>query len=70
MRFCVIGLLDFYQQYISKNLPISCRFYPSCSEYAKQAILKYGTALGMAKAIWRLVKCHPFSGTQGFCPLK
>ena len=38
-----------------------CRFYPSCSEYAYQAILKYGLWRGGFKALWRLFRCHPFS---------
>ncbi|MFH1338508.1 MAG: membrane protein insertion efficiency factor YidD [Candidatus Omnitrophota bacterium] len=65
----IINLINLYQIYISSSLPNSCRFYPSCSEYAKQAFLKYGLVIGMVIALGRLIKCHPFSGSQGFNPL-
>ncbi|MGD9014433.1 MAG: membrane protein insertion efficiency factor YidD [Candidatus Omnitrophota bacterium] len=66
----IIGLINFYQQYINRYLPCSCRFYPSCSEYAKQAVLKYGLTRGALIAWQRLCKCHPFSDKQGFDPIK
>jgi putative membrane protein insertion efficiency factor len=62
-------LLDIYQSYIRTLLPVCCRFSPSCSEYAKQAILKYGFLKGLGKAIKRLLLCHPFSGKAGYDPL-
>jgi hypothetical protein len=65
----IINLINFYQRYISNSLPNSCRFYPNCSEYAKQAFLKYGLIIGMILALGRLIKCQPFSGSQGFDPL-
>ena len=66
----IIHLLNVYQRYISSSLPCSCRFYPSCSEYAKQAILKYGLIRGTGIALRRLARCHPFSDKQGFDPLR
>lgn len=68
-RLIVIGL-DFYQRCISVVLPSSCRFSPSCSEYCKQAIVKYGLIKGTAITLMRLAKCHPLSGRQGFDPLR
>jgi putative membrane protein insertion efficiency factor len=65
-----IALINCYQRYISGYLPSSCRFYPSCSEYAKQAITKYGLTRGALLAWQRLKKCHPFSGQQGCDPVK
>jgi putative membrane protein insertion efficiency factor len=56
----LIGVITFYQKFISPILPRSCRFYPTCSEYAIQAINKYGILKGTGKAIIRLLKCHPF----------
>jgi putative membrane protein insertion efficiency factor len=50
-----------YQRYISPFLPRVCRFYPSCSEYAIQAIAYHGTLRGVFKAVWRLLRCHPLS---------
>ncbi|HIE09576.1 MAG TPA: membrane protein insertion efficiency factor YidD [Armatimonadetes bacterium] len=57
----IVKLLELYQRYLSPLKPPMCRFYPSCSEYAKQAFLKYGLLKGGALAIWRLLRCNPFS---------
>jgi len=57
-----------YQRVISPLLPQSCRFYPTCSEYAKQAILKYGPLKGGWLALKRLARCHPLS-SGGYDPL-
>ncbi len=56
----LLGLLNIYQKFLSPLKQPSCRFYPSCSEYAIQAIKKYGILKGMGKAIVRVVKCNPF----------
>jgi|TARA_B100001094_G_scaffold315962_1_gene356596 putative membrane protein insertion efficiency factor len=58
-----------YQKLISPFLPGSCRFNPTCSEYSKQAILKYGVAHGVFLSFKRIVKCHPWGG-HGNDPLK
>ncbi|MDG2341956.1 MAG: membrane protein insertion efficiency factor YidD [Cytophagales bacterium] len=58
-----------YQKLISPILPNTCRFYPSCSEYSKQAILKYGVFYGIFLSFKRLIKCHPWGG-HGNDPLK
>lgn len=60
MRKIPLALIRFYQIFISPGLPNTCRFYPSCSEYAYQAISKYGIIRGGAKAIWRVMRCNPF----------
>ncbi|MFC1657805.1 membrane protein insertion efficiency factor YidD [Candidatus Omnitrophota bacterium] len=69
-RVVIISLLNFYQQYVSRCLPCACRFFPSCSEYAKQAIFKYGLTRGAWMTVRRLFRCHPFSGAHGYDPLK
>jgi uncharacterized protein len=57
----LIMLIRGYQRYFSPLLPPRCRFYPSCSEYAVQALLYYGLGRGSAKVLWRLLRCHPLS---------
>jgi hypothetical protein len=64
-----LKLIKVYQGYIRRILASSCRFEPSCSEYAKLAIVKYGFFKGMLKASRRLLACHPFSGKAGYDPL-
>jgi putative membrane protein insertion efficiency factor len=60
--------IRFYQRWISPGLPPSCRFYPSCSEYAYQAIEKYGVLRGGWLGLRRIVRCHPFN-PGGFDPV-
>jgi putative membrane protein insertion efficiency factor len=55
-----IALLALYKRRISPLLPPSCRFTPTCSEYARLAIGKYGALYGGALAVGRLLRCHPF----------
>jgi putative membrane protein insertion efficiency factor len=50
-----------YQLLVSPFLPPTCRYYPCCSEYAIQAIGYYGPLRGLAKAVWRLLRCNPLS---------
>lgn len=52
--------ISLYQRYISRYTRRSCVFYPTCSEYAKQAVLKYGVAKGLYLAIRRIMRCHPW----------
>ncbi len=59
--FLALFLIRIYQKYISPLTPPACRFYPTCSEYAIEAIKKYGVVLGVWKALRRLCKCHPFN---------
>lgn len=58
----------FYQRCISPFTPPSCRFTPSCSEYARQAIVKHGPLRGTWLAIRRLLRCHPWGGS-GYDPV-
>lgn len=53
-------LINIYQKYISGMFGRKCRFYPTCSEYTKLAIDKYGIIKGSFKGIKRILKCHPF----------
>jgi putative membrane protein insertion efficiency factor len=50
-----------YRRWISPALPARCRFYPSCSGYALEAITTHGVVRGVRLAIWRLLRCHPFN---------
>jgi putative membrane protein insertion efficiency factor len=67
-RGAVIGLLRLYKKLISPLLPPACRFQPTCSEYAIDAVEIYGVARGGFMAIRRLLRCHPFS-KGGFDPV-
>lgn len=49
-----------YRRYVSPALPARCRFYPSCSAYAQEALAKHGALRGTGLAVWRLLRCHPF----------
>lgn len=57
----VIFLINLYQKYISPHLGNNCRFYPTCSEYTKLAVDKYGIIKGSILGIIRILKCNPFS---------
>ena len=68
-RWFFLGLIRGYQYTFSKLLPgNTCRFYPSCSHYAYQAIYKYGALRGVPMAIWRVLRCNPFN-PGGFDPV-
>lgn len=72
MRKILIYLIEIYQKYISSwfaSRNIHCKYYPTCSEYTKQAIKKYGAIHGGIKGIIRIIKCNPFSN-GGYDPLK
>ncbi|MFO7154001.1 MAG: membrane protein insertion efficiency factor YidD [Caldicoprobacter oshimai] len=60
MKSFLIGIIRCYQRAISPLLPNSCRFYPTCSEYAVQAVERYGVLKGLYMGIKRVLKCHPF----------
>ena len=69
MRFILVLLLKFYKAIISPLLPPSCRFSPTCSEYAREAIERYGAFRGGWMGIRRLSRCHPFN-PGGYDPVK
>jgi len=58
-KFC-IRLIGLYKRYISPLLPPACRFYPTCSAYAAEAIARFGVLKGGFLAIRRILHCHPF----------
>ncbi len=60
-RIVEIYLIEFYQKYISRSLGNRCIYYPSCSEYTKQAVDKYGIIKGNILGIYRILRCNPFS---------
>ena len=60
MKRILLALIRFYQKYISPCTPPSCRFTPTCSAYAYEAINKYGALKGGWLALRRLLRCHPF----------
>jgi uncharacterized protein len=61
MKSLALGLLRLYKRWISPSFPPSCRYMPTCSEYAMEAIERYGALRGAAMAAWRVLRCHPFS---------
>ena len=63
-----IAILDFYKRAISSWLPPACRFEPTCSIYAREAIAKYGFGKGVRLAAGRLLRCQPFHA-GGFDPV-
>jgi len=70
MKKVCIFLIEFYQKNISPLKGVStCRFIPTCSEYAKQAYQKYGFFKGTYLAVRRILRCHPFC-KGGYDPLK
>ena len=60
MKRLMLWMIDFYRKGISPLTPPSCRFIPTCSQYAMEAIEKYGAWKGGWLALRRLLKCHPF----------
>ena len=61
MKKFLIFLIKFYRKYISPLKPSCCRFYPTCSEYALEAIEKYGALKGSYMSIKRILRCQPFN---------
>lgn len=68
-RRIVLALLVGYKKIVSPLVPPACRFTPTCSEYAAEAVLRYGVLRGSVLALKRLVKCHPFH-PGGYDPLR
>jgi len=69
MKRILISLVKFYRAHISPLKPPSCRFYPTCSQYALEALEKYGAIKGTFLAVKRILKCHPFH-KGGYDPLE
>ena len=64
----VLKTIRFYQYAISPHFPPSCRYVPSCSAYAYEAVVKYGAGRGLFLSLKRLLRCHPFH-PGGYDPL-
>jgi putative membrane protein insertion efficiency factor len=60
MKYILIGIIRFYQKFVSPLKGQTCRFYPTCSEYSILALKKYGLFKGSWKSLKRILKCHPF----------
>ena len=61
MKKLMLAAIRFYRRRISPLKPPCCRFVPTCSQYAIEAIEKYGALKGGALAVWRILRCNPFS---------
>ena len=69
LTFSVISLINLYKYLISPLLGNNCRFLPTCSEYTKEAIIKFGFIKGTSLGFKRIIKCHPW-GKSGHDPIK
>ncbi len=61
MKRVLISLIRFYQAAISARRPACCKYYPTCSAYAIEALERFGAFKGSALAIWRILRCNPLS---------
>lgn len=68
MRWLFVLIVRAYQMVLSPLLPPACRYYPSCSNYAIEALEKYGAWRGGGMAVRRILRCHPFR-PGGFDPV-
>ena len=69
-QYLLLAGIRLYQKILSSALPSNtCRFYPSCSHYAYQAIYKYGAIRGLLMAIYRIIRCNPFN-PGGYDPVQ
>jgi putative membrane protein insertion efficiency factor len=67
MKRILLALIRGYKKHLSPHLGNNCRFSPTCSEYAGQAISTHGSAKGLLLTIWRVLRCNPF-GRAGYDP--
>ncbi|MBI4965122.1 MAG: membrane protein insertion efficiency factor YidD [Desulfomonile tiedjei] len=67
-RYVFGAVIRLYQVFLSPLFPSACRFHPTCSEYAREAVLTHGVFKGLWLALRRLIKCRPF-GPGGFDPV-
>lgn len=61
MKKILMALIRFYRRSISPNTPPSCKYIPTCSEYALTAVERFGACRGSLLALWRILRCNPFS---------
>jgi putative membrane protein insertion efficiency factor len=69
LQWLVIRALRLYKIALSPLLPAACRFYPSCSDYMREAVERYGAIRGVWMGVRRLARCHPFHA-GGFDPVR
>lgn len=68
MKTAIIGVIQLYQRFLSPLLGASCRFSPTCSAYAVEAIERHGAVKGGVMSVWRILRCNPFGG-HGYDPV-
>lgn len=68
MKWLLVGMIRFYQRYISAMTPPVCRFHPSCSAFTLHAIERHGAWRGVLYGAWRILRCQPFTA-GGFDPV-
>ena len=69
MKKLLISLINFYRKFISPGRPSCCKYRPTCSQYALDAINKYGAFRGSIMAVYRILRCNPFY-KGGYDPVK
>lgn len=70
MASLLVLIIRVYKALVSPLLPFNhCRFYPTCSQYAEEALQKYGVLKGLRLAVLRILKCHPFHDAGGYDPI-
>ena len=69
MKWLLLALIRFYQRFISPAFPPRCRYTPTCSQYALEAIERYGAIRGGWLALRRLLRCHPFHKGDYYDPV-
>lgn len=68
MKKLMIAMIRFYQRHISAHTMPACRFSPTCSQYAVEAIERFGVIKGGGLAVWRILRCNPWGG-HGYDPV-
>lgn len=61
MKYIAIALINFYRKFISPLFPAKCKYYPTCSSYALTAVKRFGFIRGTLLAVWRILRCNPWS---------
>lgn len=61
MKYIAIAFINFYRKFISPLFPAKCKYYPTCSAYALDAVKKFGFIRGTLLAFWRILRCNPWS---------
>jgi putative membrane protein insertion efficiency factor len=69
MKTLAIRILQLYKRWISPAFPPACRYVPTCSEYAMEAMERYGILRGGLLSVWRVLRCHPFA-RGGYDPVE